>query len=161
MSRLARIVVPGAPHHVTQRGNRRQPVFFEDGDYRHYLALLGAAAKKAGTQVWAYCLMPNHVHLILLPAHGDGLRATLGTIPSYSEGDVSGLPISGVTRGGPAESAGLRGGDRVVEVAGGRIENIYDYTYAIDALVVGEPVGIVVLRDGERLSFEITPASRE
>ncbi len=90
-----------------------------------------------------------------------GLRATLGTIPSYSEGDVSGLPISGVTRGGPAESAGLRGGDRVVEVAGGRIENIYDYTYAIDALVVGEPVGIVVSRDGERLSFEITPASRE
>lgn len=78
MSRLARIVVPGVPHHVTQRGNRRQPVFFEDGDYRYYLALLGAAAERANTQVWAYCLMPNHVHLILLPAHADGLRATLG-----------------------------------------------------------------------------------
>ncbi len=90
-----------------------------------------------------------------------GLRATLGTIPSYSEGDVLGLPISGVTHGGPAESAGLRGGDLVVEVAGGKIENIYDYTYAIDALAVGEPVEIVVLRDGERLSFDITPASRE
>ena len=52
MSRLARIVVPGAPHHVTQRGNRRQPVFFEDDDYRHYITLLGAAAKKAETQIW-------------------------------------------------------------------------------------------------------------
>ena len=78
MSRLARMVVPGAPHHVTQRGNRRQPVFFEDGDYRYYSALRGAAAEKAGTQIWAYCLMPNHVHLILRPAHADGLRATLG-----------------------------------------------------------------------------------
>ena len=78
MSRLARIVVPGAPHHVTQRGNRRQPVFFGDDDYRCYMTLLGAAAKKAETQVWAYCLMPNHIHLILLPAHADGLRATLG-----------------------------------------------------------------------------------
>ena len=78
MSRLARIVVPGAPHHVTQRGNRRQPVFFEDGDYRYYLALLSEAAKKAETEVWAYCLMPNHVHLILVPGHADGLRAALG-----------------------------------------------------------------------------------
>lgn len=78
MSRIARIVVPGIPHHVTQRGNRRDPVFFEDGDFRHYIALLSAAAKKARTEVWAYCLMPNHVHLILVPSHEDGLRATLG-----------------------------------------------------------------------------------
>ena len=78
MSRLARIVVPGVPHLVTQRGNRRQPVFFEDGDYRYYLELLGAASEKAGTRVWAYCLMPNHVHLILTPSHADGLRAALG-----------------------------------------------------------------------------------
>ena len=54
------------------------PVFFEDGDYRHYLDLLGEWCRKAGTQVWAYCLMPNHVHLVLVPAHADGLRAALG-----------------------------------------------------------------------------------
>ncbi|MBL6927627.1 MAG: transposase [Rhodospirillales bacterium] len=77
MSRLARIVLPGFPHHVTQRGNRRETVFFEDGDYLYYMELLDAAAKKAGTKVWAYCLMPNHVHLIMVPAHADGLRATL------------------------------------------------------------------------------------
>ncbi len=78
MARIARIVIPGTPHHVTQRGNRREPVFFEDGDYRHYIKLLSAAAEKARTKVWAYCLMPNHVHLILVPSHEDGLRATLG-----------------------------------------------------------------------------------
>jgi putative transposase len=78
MARIARIVIPGTPHHVTQRGNRRAPVFFEDGDYLHYMALLAEAARKSGTEVWAYCLMPNHVHLILVPSHEDGLRATLG-----------------------------------------------------------------------------------
>lgn len=76
MARLARLVVPGLPHHVTQRGNRREPVFFGDGDYRLYLELVGAAAGKSGTAVWAYCLMPNHVHFILVPSHADGLRAT-------------------------------------------------------------------------------------
>ena len=77
MARLARIVIPGIPHHVTQRGNRRETIFFEESDYRAYLALLGAAAKKTRTQIAAYCLMPNHVHLILFPDDEDGLRATL------------------------------------------------------------------------------------
>jgi len=77
MARLSRVVLPGLPHHVTQRGNRRQKVFFGDDDYLAYKALLADAAAKAGTAVWAYCLMPNHVHLILVPSHGDGLRATL------------------------------------------------------------------------------------
>jgi len=78
MARMARIVVPGLPHHVTQRGNRRLPTFFVDEDYRAYLALLAEWCAKAGTQVWAYCLMPNHVHLILVPATAAGLRAALG-----------------------------------------------------------------------------------
>lgn len=78
MARMARLVVPGYPHHVTQRGNRRQAVFFEDADYRAYLDLLASWAGAAGTEIWAYCLMPNHVHLILVPAHADGLRAALG-----------------------------------------------------------------------------------
>ena len=78
MARLARLVVPGLPHHVTQRGNRRQQTFFSDADYRLYLELLRASCEKAGTAVWAWCLMPNHVHLILVPSHPDGLRAALG-----------------------------------------------------------------------------------
>lgn len=77
MTRTARLVVPGHPHHVTQRGNRRLPVFFEDSDYRAYIAFLSEWCAKAGTDVWAYCLMPNHVHLILVPSHEDGLRAAL------------------------------------------------------------------------------------
>ena len=77
MARLARIVVPGVPHHVTQRGNRRETVFFQNDDYAPYLDLLTAAAAAADCAVWSYCLMPNHVHMILVPAHVDGLRGTL------------------------------------------------------------------------------------
>jgi putative transposase len=78
MPRLARIVAPGFPHHVTQRGNRRQPVFFGDEDYKTYRSLLAESCKRARVSVWAYCLMPNHVHLILVPSDADGLRAALG-----------------------------------------------------------------------------------
>ena len=77
MPRIARIVVPGAPHHVTQRGNRRERVFFSPDDYRFYRRILAEAARAARTEVWAYCLMPNHVHLVLVPADRDGLRGTL------------------------------------------------------------------------------------
>ena len=77
MARMARVVAPGVPHHVTQRGNRRQQVFFGDKDYATYSALLAEGCHKAGVSVWAYCLMPNHVHLILLPSDPQGLRAAL------------------------------------------------------------------------------------
>lgn len=77
MPRLARLVIPGIPHHVTQRGNRRQQTFFSDEDYRLYLRLLGEWSRRAGTAIWAWCLMPNHVHLILVPGCEDGLRAAL------------------------------------------------------------------------------------
>jgi putative transposase len=80
MPRAARQVLPGVPHHVTQRGNRRQPTFFSDSDYGLYLGLLRHWCAKRGTAVWAWCLMPNHVHLILVPAHEDGLGAALGPV---------------------------------------------------------------------------------
>ncbi|WP_340647045.1 transposase [Phenylobacterium sp.] len=76
MARLARVVVPGLPHHVTLRGNHREPVFFGADDYSAYLDLISRAAKASGTEIWAYCLMPNHVHFIMTPSHADGLRAT-------------------------------------------------------------------------------------
>ena len=78
MTRLARIVVPGLPHHVTQRGNRREAIFFEDGDQEVYRDLLAEQTRKAGVEVWAYCLMPNHVHLILTPTTADGLGRAVG-----------------------------------------------------------------------------------
>ena len=78
MARMARLVVPGYPHHVTQRGNRRQKTFFCEDDYRYYIELMAQFAKEAGTEVWAYCLMPNHVHLVMVPSEEDGLRAALG-----------------------------------------------------------------------------------
>ena len=77
MARFARIVIPGIPHHVTQRGNRRQEVFFSAVDYRRYLELLTDHAREAGTEIWAYCLMPNHAHLMLVPGDEDGLHRAL------------------------------------------------------------------------------------
>ena len=78
MARLVRIVVPDCPHHVTARGNRREPIFFEDGDQEIYRDLLSEQMSKASVKVWAYCLMPNHVHLILYPSTEDGLAQALG-----------------------------------------------------------------------------------
>src|SRR3954462_3918980 len=77
MARLARLLIPAAPHHVTQRGNRRQPVFFSDEDYAAYSDLVAAACAAHDVQCLAWCLMPNHVHLILTPSDADGLRAAL------------------------------------------------------------------------------------
>jgi putative transposase len=78
MGRIARIVVPGLPHHVTQRGNRRMDTFFGDDDNRAYLQLLVEWCGRHETRIWAYCLMPNHVHLILVPATADGLCRSIG-----------------------------------------------------------------------------------
>jgi putative transposase len=77
MARIARIVVPRLPHHVTQRGNRHQETFFGDADYAEYIGLMAAACVRCKTQVWAYCLMPNHVHLIMVPRSADGLRCAV------------------------------------------------------------------------------------
>ena len=78
MPRVARIVLPGLPHHVTQRGNRREAIFFEEGDQEIYCDLLAEQTSKAGVEVWAYCLMPNHVHLILTPTDADGMGRAVG-----------------------------------------------------------------------------------
>jgi len=76
MARIARLVVPGLPHHVTQRGNGRAQVFFEDGDYELYTDLIMEAAEKARCEIWCYCWMPNHTHTIIVPYEEDGLRRT-------------------------------------------------------------------------------------
>jgi len=78
MARLARVVVPNCPHHITQRGNRRQTTFFCEDDYRAYLDLLVEWCGKHEVRIWAYCLMPNHVHLIVVPPTADALRPAIG-----------------------------------------------------------------------------------
>ena len=78
MARLARVVVPGMPHHITQRGNRRQTTFFCDEDYSAYLELMGQWCKEHGVEIWAYALMQNHVHMIAVPKSEDGLRRAIG-----------------------------------------------------------------------------------
>lgn len=78
MPRTARIVYPGVPHHITQRGNRRQRVFFSDEDKDLYLRLLSKWGDKAGLKIWAYCLMDNHVHHVAVPETGDSLAVAFG-----------------------------------------------------------------------------------
>ena len=89
----------------------------------------------------------------------DTLRAYLGTIPDYTT-EGTGVKLSGVRAGGPADKAGLKGGDVIVEFGGQKITNIYDYTYALDAVKIGEPVEVVVLRDGKRVKLTVTPEAR-
>jgi putative transposase len=78
MARLARVVAPGLAHYITQRGNRGQPTFFCDEDYQHYLAMMGQWCDAHQVEIWAYCLMPDHVHLIAVPQSADGLGRAIG-----------------------------------------------------------------------------------
>jgi putative transposase len=73
MARIPRIELLDFPHHVTQRGNRRLQTFFSDADYRAYLRLMAEAKEKSEVSIWAYCLMPNHVHFIVVPTTKTGL----------------------------------------------------------------------------------------
>jgi len=78
MARIARVVVPGIPHHVTQRGVRRMDTFFDDEDYEVYLNLMREWCDSAGVEVWAYCLMSNHVHLVAVPESEESLARGIG-----------------------------------------------------------------------------------
>ena len=78
MARLARVVVAGYPHHVTQRGNRRMTTFFSNEDYEAYRDVMAEWCAKHAVEIWAYCLMPNHVHLIAVPRTGEALARAVG-----------------------------------------------------------------------------------
>ncbi len=99
MARIARAVAPGLPHHVTQRGNRRQPTFFGEDDYGAYIGMMAEWCPKCGVEVWAYCLMPNPVHLVVVPKSEEGLRGALGEAQVYSAhqlpGGLAGSPVAG------------------------------------------------------------------
>ncbi|PID72333.1 MAG: transposase, partial [Desulfobulbus propionicus] len=78
MARMARVVAPGYPYHITQRGNRRQQTFFHDKDYQTYLDLMGEFCQRHHVRILRYCLMPNHVHLIAVPESAEGLALAIG-----------------------------------------------------------------------------------
>jgi putative transposase len=80
MARLARVVIPGHPNHVTQRGIGRARTFLSEADYALYRELLGRHCREADVAVWAWCLTPNHVHLIFVPSDADGLRRALAAV---------------------------------------------------------------------------------
>ena len=88
MARLARFVVLSVPHHVTQRGNGRQRTFFSNDDYGFYAGLLKKHCARAGVSIWAWVLMPNHVHLILTPSDADGVRSALARVHRADAGYV-------------------------------------------------------------------------
>ncbi|HTG44007.1 MAG TPA: M20/M25/M40 family metallo-hydrolase, partial [Verrucomicrobiae bacterium] len=94
------------------------------------------------------------------PGNRDSLRAYLGTIPDYAT-EVKGVKFSGVRAGSPAEKAGITGGDILVEFAGQKIANIYDYTYALDAAKIGQALKIKILRHGKEQELTITPEARK
>ena len=89
-----------------------------------------------------------------------GLRLFTGTIPDYAS-DVKGLLLGGVIGGGPAEQAGLAKGDVIIEIAGQSIANIYDYTYALELLKIGQPAKVIYMRGGEKRETTLTPAARK
>ena len=89
------------------------------------------------------------------------MTAYLGSIPDYAQGDIQGVLLSGVSKDGPAAKAGVQAKDIVIELAGRKVENIYDYTYAIEALKVGQETEIAVRRKDEVLRFKVTPQSRQ
>jgi Zn-dependent M28 family amino/carboxypeptidase len=88
------------------------------------------------------------------------LRAYLGTIPDYAQ-EVEGVKLSGVRGGGPGEKGGLKPGDVIVELGDQQIKNIYDYTYALDAVKIGKPVDIAVMREGKRVKLTVIPETRK
>lgn len=83
MPRRARVVVPGYPHHITQRGVRGQETFRHRGDYVAYLELLRERMERVSVEIWAYCLMPNHVHVVAVPREAKDLAALFGCLHKH------------------------------------------------------------------------------
>lgn len=157
MARIARIVIPKVPHHVTQRGNRRLPVFFSDEDRAAYIQLLQKACAEHSTRCLAWCLMDNHIHLILVPDNADGLRATLGEAHrrysrriNFREG-WRGFLFQGRFASYPMDDAYLMAAVRYLEnnpVAAGMVTQAEDWRWSsAQSHVAGKRVAGDVLTD--------------
>ena len=148
MARLARVVLPGYPHHITQRGNRRQPVFFQETDYRFYLELLKEWCFHERIEIWAYCLMTNHVHLIVMPQANSNLGRAIGEthrrytrMINFREG-WKGYLWQGRFASYPMDESWLLKAAAYVElnpVKAGMVENPWDYRWSsVHAHLSGE-----------------------
>ena len=93
MVRIARIVAPGTPYHITHRGNQRREVFFCDRDRELYLADLAVWAHDCGLSIWGYCLMTNHVHLVAVPHHAESMARAIGE--QLRRATLTGRPCGG------------------------------------------------------------------
>ncbi len=160
MSRVARIVVPGFAHHVTQRGNRGADVFETDGDREAYLRYLKKYAAKYELDVWAYCLMPNHIHLVVVPKREDSLglamHDTLFVYAMHFNGrtGLSGHVWQGRFFSCPLDEGHLWAAVRYVErnpVRAALVEQAWDYPWSSAAAHCG-------LRDDPVLSKKFPPA---
>lgn len=125
-------------------------------DIARFVALIARSRAQARDE-------PDFIAVTRPEGHGSRRMSNvfLGTIPDYAKDSVRGVPLSGVVKDGPAERAGLTGGDVIVGLAGQELENIYDYVRALNGLKPGEVVEIAVERNGERQTLKITPGVRE
>ena len=165
MPRLARVVIPGCPHHLTQRGNRREDVFFVAADRQRYLDLLAEYAEKHGLAVQAYCLMTNHVHLVAVPRAAAALAGALKPLHTrytqhvnWTRG-VSGRLWQGRFFSCPLDDEHLRAAVRYVErnpVRAGMVDWAEDYRWSSAAAHCGLRADDV-LSDPCGLTSELTP----
>ncbi|MEQ1510277.1 MAG: transposase [Sphingopyxis sp.] len=139
MPRAARYIVPDVPHHVVQRGNRRQRLFYCDSDRRFYIEMLAKMCAASGTECLAWCLMDNHVHLILVPRDCDGLRAPLSRLHTvYSQRinraqGQTGHLFEGRFKSYPMDDAHLMVAVRYIEnnpVAAGMVDRAEDWAWS-------------------------------
>jgi putative transposase len=164
MPRHGRVLFPGIPHHVTQRGNHREPVFLEKGDPEAYLSLLHAHSRRHGLEIFAYCLMPNHAHLVAVPTNADGMHRALRAVHSQFAQRVN--RMRGITGhlwqgryfSSPLDARHFVNAVRYVElnpVRAGMVEKAEDYAWSSAAAHCGlrfdpllEPVGRSSLPSG-------------
>jgi putative transposase len=156
MARIARIIVPDIPHHITQRGNRRQQTFFGDDDYREYIALMAQWCGKYQVDIWSWCLMPNHVHLIAVPKSEEGLARAIGeahrryTRMINERGGWKGHLWQERFASYPMDEKHLLAAARYIEmnpVAAGLVENPGDYPWSsAQAHLSGERDGLTTIK---------------
>lgn len=173
MARLARVVLPGYPHHITQRGNRRQDVFFQESDYHYYLKQLKINCDKQGVDIWAYCLMTNHVHLIVNPQEEGALAKAIGETHRFYTKMVnereqwSGYLWQGRFASFPMDESYLLRAAAYVElnpVVAGMVKNAWDYPYSSvhahlkgkDELGIINPNYLLNLVDDWKLYLELS-----
>jgi putative transposase len=155
MARLARVVVPGIPHHITQRGNRRQEVFFRDEDYQDYLDLISHWCGEEGVEIWSFCLMPNHVHLIVAPREESRLSRAIGEAHRRYTRQINfrekwrGYLWQGLFGSFPLDEPYLLAAARYVErnpVKAGMVRAAWDYPWSsVHAHLSGRSDGVVTV----------------